>query len=140
MKDRIFVDTNILVYSVDSGFPEKQQKAHEYLRNLWETRTGRTSIQVLNEFFVTVTRKLASPMTAERAWIIVESYFSWEPVVIDTNLLSGARAVNQNYSLSWWDALIIAAARSAGCTTIATEDMGADQVYSGVAVVDPFRA
>jgi predicted nucleic acid-binding protein len=140
MNDRVFVDTNILVYSRDASESRKQKRALDLLAELWRDRTGRVSIQVLNEYYVTVTRKLVPGMSPDDAWADVEALSAWDPIVLDVALLGRARAVQQRYGTSWWDATIIAAAYRAQCGVILSEDLAHGQAYFGVVVRNPFTA
>jgi predicted nucleic acid-binding protein len=140
MNARVFVDTNILVYSRDSAFPDKQATAWEWLDRLWRERTGRLSIQVCNEYFVTVTAKLKPGLSPERAWQDVQNYAAWNPVPLDLALLNRTRETQARYQLSWWDSHIVAAADRCECQTLLSEDLAAGQLYWGVHVVNPFEA
>lgn len=133
-----FVDTNILVYSRDPTDLTKHEIAVKLVADLWLSRRGRISVQVLNEFVVTVTRKLKPGMTMDEAWADVSTLSAWEPVGMDWSLLELARMVQQEHSISWWDALIIAAANRSGCDMIYSEDLGAGHVYGGVRIINPF--
>lgn len=135
----VFVDTNVLVYRFDESEPTKQERCEAWLRRLWEGGDGRLSVQVLQEFYVTVTSKVDHPMSPSDARIVVRSLFSWDPVLIDRTALEGAWTLQDRYSLSWWDALIVSAAQITGCSVLLTEDLGHDQDLDGVQVVDPFR-
>ncbi len=139
MSDRVFVDTNILLYSRDVSEPAKQPIAAALLVDLWENRTGRVSVQVLNEYFVNVTRKLDPGLPPEEAWDDVEALMAWNPVSLDASLLSRAYSAYQRYALSWWDSLIVTSAEAAGCATILSEDLSHGASYFGVAVENPFR-
>ena len=134
-----FVDTNVLVYSRDASEPDKQPRTHEWLTALWHHRCGRTSIQVLNEYYVTVTRKLKPGMSEEEAWKDIDDLLAWQPAILDARLIRRARTANQRFSLSWWDALIVAAAQTSGCAYLLTEDLQDGQDLDGTHVVDPFR-
>lgn len=140
MSDRIFVDTNILVYSRDASEPEKQVIATERLTELWNTRRGRISAQVLSEYFVTVTRKLDPGLSPEEAWDDIEALSAWKPQPIDMPLLSRSYAIQRRYQLSWWDSLIVAAAEAAGCDRILSEDLSPGTAYFGITVENPFSA
>lgn len=83
MSDKIFVDTNILVYSRDASKPEKQHQAMIWMKYLWETQTGRLSFQVLQEFYVMVTKELTPGMKAQHAREDVQSLFAWRPIQIN---------------------------------------------------------
>jgi predicted nucleic acid-binding protein len=140
MSAEVFVDTNILVYSRDRHEPGKQFIAQEALKRLWKGKHGRISTQVLNEYFVTVTRKLTHGLSETEAWEDVEDLETWNPVPVDMYCLKTGRHVQLRYGISWWDSLIIAAASIAGCETILSEDLNPGQDYLGIMVVNPFRA
>ena len=84
-----FVDTNVLVYSRDASEPDKQPRAHEWLTALWRHRCGRTSIQVLNEYYVTVTRKLKPGLSEEEAWKDIDDLWAWQPATLSTRFATG---------------------------------------------------
>jgi len=138
MSDNIFVDTNILLYSRDASEPQKQAIAAAKLAELWETRGGRLSIQVLNEYFVSVTRKIKPGLSPEEAWDDIEALSAWNPLPIDMAILTRAFAVQRRDQLSWWDSMIVAAAEAAGCTRILSEDLSHDASYLGITVENPF--
>jgi predicted nucleic acid-binding protein len=138
MSDKVFVDTNILVYARDAACPEKQEICKKLLARLWKNRAGRLSVQVCNEFYVTVTRKLKPGMDEYSAWHEIELYSAWDPEPLDYETLRKAREVQNYYQLSWWDSLIVAAAFFAECGTIVSEDLNSGQDYLGIKVVNPF--
>jgi predicted nucleic acid-binding protein len=138
MKDKVFVDTNILVYFRDASESVKQKLAGELLQRLWKEKRGRLSTQVLSEYFVTVTRKLKPGIPASEAWIDVQAFIAWIPAPTDKALISRAYGAYTNYSLSWWDALIIAAAEQTGARIIASEDLSSGHEYFGIRVINPF--
>lgn len=140
MTEKIFVDTNVLVYVYDTGHATKREAATAWLACLWREQTGRTSVQVLNELNVTLTRKLARPMNADEAWDVVRSLMAWDPLPIDRNLLLRAREVAQRYRISWWDSLIVAAAQLQDCNVLLTEDLQSGMMFGGVTVQNPFDA
>jgi len=139
MTARLFVDTNVLVYSFDQKEPEKQRRAQDWLDHLWSTRAGRVSFQVLQEFYVIVTRKLVPGLDSETARKIVRSLWAWQPVATDERTFLAAWSLQDRFHLSWWDALIVAAARSAGCSVLLTEDLQHGQDLEGLKVIDPFQ-
>lgn len=139
MGDSVFVDTNVLVYARDASEPEKQEKAATWMASLWRTKRGCLSYQVLQEFYVTVTRKLHPGLPVDRAREDVRSLLSWRPPATDASLLEGAWVVQDRFGLSWWDALIVAAAQAAGCRFLLTEDLQENQQFAAVEVVNPFR-
>jgi len=134
-----FVDTNILLYAKDTSEPEKQPVAEALMRELWEERSGRLSVQVLNEYFVNATQKLRPGLTREEAWSDIEAFAVWDPRVIDSDLMAGAFRIQGRYGLSWWDSLIVAAAVETGCDEIVSEDLSAGQEYEGIRVFNPFE-
>jgi len=139
MTEPVFVDANVLVYTRDAADPAKQRRAGEWMSRLWNDRRGRVSVQVLDEFYVTVTRKLRPGLDRESARTFVRTLFAWDPVPMDTKLLDNAWTVEDRFSLSFWDALVVSAAQLAGCTTLLTEDLQDGQDLDGVRVVNPFR-
>ena len=134
----VFVDTNILIYAVDNAHPRKQQAARTWRAELWKSRRGRISFQVLQEFFVNVTRKSLS--SREEARSEVRDLLTWNPVALDAVTLERAWKIQDRYKLSFWDALIVAAARQALCGYLLTEDLQAGHDIDGIVVVDPFRS
>jgi len=136
----VFVDTNVLVYARDASEPEKQPQAAAWIDHLWRTRTARLSFQVLQEYYATTTRKLAPGLTPEQARADVRDLLAWRPVSVGTELLEAAWSVEDRFGLSCWDALIVAAARIAGCEYLLTEDLQHGAELEGLQVVSPFRA
>ncbi len=134
----VFVDTNVLVYARDSTGPAKQERALAWLNRLWETQRGRLSFQVLHEFYVTVTRKLTPGLPFDAARSDVRDLLAWRPVALDGATLEEAWVMQDQFELSFWDALILAAARIARCDVLLTEDLQDGQVFAGVRVIDPF--
>jgi predicted nucleic acid-binding protein len=134
----VFVDTNVFVYARDASEPLKQPIATRWLQDLWREHRGRTSTQVLNEYYVTVTRKLDHRLPTEVAWNHVCDLFTWEPQEVTCDLLRRARDVEQRYSTSWWDSMVIAAAQLQDCSVLLSEDFQDGMVFGGVAVRNPF--
>jgi len=134
----VFVDTNVLVYTRDVSEPDKQQRAQAWMAALWESRAGRTSVQVLNEFYVTVTRKLSPAMPAAEARADILDLGEWDPVVLTDALVHQAWTIEDRYGLSYWDSLIAAAAQAQDCGHLLTEDLQDGMRLDGVAVVNPF--
>jgi len=87
MKDNCFVDTNILVYFRDASEPEKQKISGEWLKVLWENQTGRISVQILNEYYVTVNRKLKPGMPKSDARLDINNLMAWHPVTVDLSII-----------------------------------------------------
>jgi predicted nucleic acid-binding protein len=132
----IFVDTNVLIYALDEADLKKQEAARVWRAELWKSRRGRISYQVLQEFYVKVTQKWPSAREQTRAE--VRDLLAWRPVAVDAGLLERRWRIQDRYQLSFWDALIVAAARSASCRYLLTEDLQADQALDGVVVINPF--
>ena len=138
MTEPCFVDSNVFIYARDPGDPLKQKRANEWLFHLWREQLGRTSAQVLSEFYVTVTRKLANRVVPADAWHEVHALLAWDPQPVDVVLLTRARDVEQRWRLSWRDSLIVAAAQLQRCALLLSEDMHDGVVYGGVTVRSPF--
>ena len=137
MPDRAFVDTNVLVYAVDEAEPQKRAVA----RKLLDERSSDLviSAQVLSEFYVVVTRCLATPMSERDAAAAVDELSKLPTVVADAELVRDGIAISREAKLSLWDGLVVAAARTAGCAAIVTEDLAAGSTIAGVQIEDPFR-
>jgi len=132
----VFVDTNVLIYALDEADPKKHQAARLWRAELWKSRRGRTSFQVLQEFYVKVTQKW--PAARQEARAEVRDLLAWRPVAVDAGLLELGWRIQDRYQLSFWDAMIVAAAKSASCRYLLTEDLQADQDVEGIIVVSPF--
>ena len=134
-----FVDTNVLVYTRDTSEPDKQPSARAWMEHLWRTEAGRTSVQVLNEYYVTVTRKLSPGLDQATARDDIRDLGAWRPAVIDTATMVTAWDLEDRFSLSWWDSLIVASAIQLGCDRLLTEDLQDGQEFDQLVVTDPFR-
>ena len=137
--NKAFVDTNILVYARDADAGVKQSRAADLVSELWKSRLGRISTQVMSEYYVTVTQKLKPGMTREAAWADLQSLQAWGPLPVDWKLMERGRSLQKEHAVSWWDALIIAAAQTLDCSVIFTEDLAHGQHYDMVNIVNPFR-
>ena len=136
----VFVDTNILICSEDGAHPPKRDVALQWLAVLWQRGIGRTSTQVLNEFYVSATRKLTPPMAPGDARAEVRRYALWQPWQLDHATVESAWAVESRYGLHYGDSLVIASAQHLGCTFVLSEDMAHGQHYGAVQVINPFSA
>jgi predicted nucleic acid-binding protein len=132
-----FVDTNILVYAYDPTAGAKYECARDLVSRLWNRREGCLSTQVLQEFYVTVTRKLARPLGSEEASGIVSDLSEWTIHRPTVSTILAAVRIETRHHISFWDALIVASASELGCTTIWSEDLNPGQVYETVAVANP---
>jgi predicted nucleic acid-binding protein len=137
MRDRTFVDTNVLIYAHDVDAKTKHEVAKRILRELWNQRTGVLSMQVLQEFYVNVTRKIASPLPKADARLVVNSYSIWCTETTPAEITAAFRIEDES-RIGFWDALIIAAAAQSGATRILSEDLNAQQRIGDIRVENPF--
>jgi len=137
--DRTFVDTNVLVYAHDAFEARKQPVARALLEELWASRSGALSTQVLQDFYVVATRKFDPPMSRPAAREIVALYGTWPLVRTDLPLILAASQLEERHALSFWDALIVEAARRVGATRLVTEDLQGERRIGGVRIENPFR-
>lgn len=138
MSAKVFFDTNVLVYAYDRGNPAKQSAAQRLIEQNLLAETGCLSAQVLSEFYVTVTRKLPVPLTPAAAAAVVHLFSRMPVTEIDVTLVHRAMEAQRRHAISYWDALIVAAAERAGCAAILSEDLAAGHAYLGVPVLNPF--
>jgi len=132
---RVFIDTNILVYAYDSQAEEKQKNAAKLIEKLWEQPLlPSLSIQVLQEFYITLIRKKIKQDVAEK---VVNSYLEWNVVENNRSLFESSFTEQKNFGLSFWDSCILAAARQSQCTELWSEDFNSGQVYDGIKVKNP---
>lgn len=132
----VFVDSNVLLYAVDGADPRKQQAARDWRAELWKSRRGRVSFQVLNEFYVNAVR--LKPAASDEARAEVRDLLAWNPVITDASIIERGWKLQDRYQLSFWDSLIVAAAKTAACGFLLTEDLQEGQTLDGVEVVNPF--
>ena len=139
MPDRIFVDTNILVYAHDVSAGNKHAAAKKLIQELWENKAGCLSIQVMQEFYVSVTQKVPTPMNYVNAQGIIRNLMYWkvhEPKIDD---VLNAVDLQQQYQISFWDAMILQSALQLGCNLLWSENLNPGQVYDGVKLINPFQ-
>lgn len=136
MTANVFVDTNVLIYAVDQADLKKQLAAQAWRAWLWETKRGRISFQVLQEFYVNAIKKQPSAQVEIRKEI--SDLMTWQPLALDAGVLARAWIIEDRYGISFWDSLIVAAARFAGCRYLLTEDLQRGHELDGVMVVNPF--
>ena len=118
-----FVDTNIFLYAHDSEAGDRHERARQILRELWDEDSGCLSPQVLQEFFVNVTRKIPRPLTPSLAREIMRSYLPWVRTVIDGEMTLRAVEISETWQTSFWDGMIVAAAERSGASELLTEDL-----------------
>ncbi len=134
----VFVDANVFVYAYDTRFPNKQELARAWLAHVWAEQIGRTSFQVISEFYTTVTRKLKPGLRPDDAWYQAVRLLEWQPQTIDKSVLQRAREIEQRHRLSWWDSMIVAAAQLQDCSLLLTEDLHDGATFGSVTVRSPF--
>ena len=136
MSVRSFFDTNVLVYADDKAVPAKQRIAIKLVSEHRRARTGVVSLQILQEYFVTVTKKLHVDLaTARRKVELLAEFDVASPEVAD---ILAAIDLHRLHGFSFWDGLVVRAAKQAGCRVIFTEDMQNAREIDGVRVVNPF--
>jgi predicted nucleic acid-binding protein len=135
---KTFVDTNILVYAYDRGAGAKHDRAAELVEALWQDGNGLVSTQVLQEFYVNVRRKAKRPISPDEARSLISDYLAWEPIVNDGALILDAVDAEVRYQLSFWDALIVAAAEKGAADVILSEDFSDGQRFGAVEIRNPF--
>lgn len=135
MSDRVFLDTNIFVYAQDAGSPDKQRRSRDIVARLADAGDGVISTQVMQEFFVAATRKLGVEPIAAKG--VLKTFSVFDVVQVSAGLIHEAIDCSILNQLSFWDSLILAAAASAGCSTVFSEDLAAGQTILGVRVRNP---
>lgn len=140
MTGPVFVDTNVIVYRFDTGDPLKQSRAVDWFTFLWNRRSGRVSFQVLQEAYATLTQKLKPAMTYADAQLIVRGLAAWRPVTLNFQILERAWLLQEGHRLSWWDALIVAAAQMSESRVVLTEDLQHGHQFDQLRVVNPFAS
>src|SRR5215471_7311215 len=137
MNDKTFVDTNILIYAHDTDAKGKHDKARNVLRELWSERNGVLSTQVLQEFYVNVTRKIPRPLSKESARLVVNTYAVWCLDTVPGDVFA-AFQIEDASKIGFWDALIVASALKSGASRILSEDLNSGQTISGIRIENPF--
>lgn len=136
MTGAVFVDSNVFLYAMDNADPKKQDAARNWREHLWKNRRGRISFQVLNEFYVNAVRK--HPGAREQARAEIRDLLAWDPVAQDDSLLEEGWKIQDRYQISYWDAMIVAAAKAMSCAYLLTEDLQAGQKFDGIEILNPF--
>ena len=138
MSYRTFVDTNVFVYAIDDAEPGKRDIAKRVLASEGYGRFV-VSAQILGEFYVTMTRKLAERVSEKEAMNGLEKLDRYQVVPIDAALVRKAMSTSRSAQISYWDGLVVAAAASAGCERLLTEDLNDGQLIGSVRIENPFR-
>jgi predicted nucleic acid-binding protein len=139
MSGKTFVDTNVLIYGHDVDAKSKHEIAKSILRELWTERLGVLSMQVLQEFYVNVTRKIRSPLPKESARLVLSSYSIWCMETSPAELAAAFRIEDES-QIDFWDSLIIAAAVKSGAERLLSEDLNPGQKIAGLRIENPFAA
>lgn len=136
----VFVDTSVLVLSEDGADAARRAQAMLWLRVLWQERLGRTSSQVLNDFYRSVTSRITPAMPNGDARAEVRRYQRWAPWSTDHATVESAWSLESRFALPYADALIVAAAKAQGCEVLLSLALPHGQLYDSVLIVDPLRA
>lgn len=139
MSDKIFVDTNVLLYAHDVDAGAKHDTAKQVLRRLWQERVGLLSVQVLQEFYVNATRKIPTPLSKQSARLVVSNYALWCGETTSMEV-SEAFRIEDESRIGFWDALIVASAMRAGAERILSEDLNAGLRIAGILIENPFAS
>ena len=135
-----FVDTNIFVYAHDISAGSKRKQAQTIVRDLWESGRGCLSVQVVQEFYVTITRKVLRPLSSQQALNIINDLSVWRIHAPNVTDVQRAIAIQTKYGVSFWEAMILQSAVHLGCNRVWSEDLNSGQTYNGVLVENPFGA
>jgi predicted nucleic acid-binding protein len=133
-----FVDTNVLVYAFDHSASPKKRVAERLMNELMQEDRLRVSTQVLQELFVTLTRKVRQPCSIEEALAVLDDLTAWPLMVIDYAAIRAAAGLAEEAKLSFWDALVVVAAARTGAAVLYTEDLNHGQEILGVRISNPF--
>jgi predicted nucleic acid-binding protein len=138
-EDKIFIDTNIIIYAYDVTAGNKHKVARNILTELWNSGMGVISTQVLQEFFVNAIQKIPRPIDKKLAKEIVRDFLKWNVVVSNGDSILDAIDICVKYGYSFWDSMIIEAAIKGGAAVLMSEDLQDGQVISGVIIRNPFK-
>jgi predicted nucleic acid-binding protein len=133
-----FVDSNVLVYAYDEDAGDKHRTAKRVLAELWDGRSGLLSTQILQEFYVTVTRKLRKPMARRTARDVVGTYLVWSPHQPDVEDIVAASELEERHRMAFWDALVVVSAHRCRAAKLISEDFNHGQRFGSLKIVNPF--
>ena len=134
----VFVDTNILVYAYDSSAGDKHEIAKKEIGALWDSGFGLISTQVLQELYVTLTKKVPKPASPDLAKPIIQDLLQWKVIINDGTSILEAIEIQQKHGLSFWDALVVQAAVRGGADILLTEDFEHGRAFDRLTVRNPF--
>lgn len=140
MSAKHFVDTNILLYAHDISAGVKHERAKALIEDLWHTRSGVVSTQVLQELCVNLRRKAGRPLELKATRELVADYLSWQVVVNTGESILEALDLEGRYGISFWDALVVQGAQASGASVLYSEELSDGQMYGTVRVVNPLTA
>lgn len=135
-----FIDTNVLIYAHDFSAGLKHIHASQLIEKLWENHRGCLSIQVMQEFYTNITRKVSKPLSGDIAAQHIEDLGSWRVHIAAVQDVLGAIKIQKRYQISFWDAMIVRSAAQLNCEIIWSEDLNQGQMYEGIQVVNPFAS
>jgi predicted nucleic acid-binding protein len=135
--ERVFLDTNVLLYWLDPADGAKQEMARRWVIAAWQNGSGRTSWQVLHEFYTNAVKKLKTPPREVRT--VVEQYAQWAPIGVGLGLVQRAWYWMDRAGIAYWDGLIVAAAESANCRYLLSEDFQTGRRFGDVRIISPFQ-
>jgi len=138
--DKCFVDTNVLIYAYDLSAGKKHETASRMVMDLWEHGQGMLSLQVLQEFFVNVTKKILKPLGISTAREIVRDLLTWDIVLMDGESILEGIEIHRRYQLSLWDSMIVHAALKGGASVLLSEDFGGGRTIEGIKIRNPFTS
>jgi len=136
--DKVFLDTNLLLYAFDAGSPAKHAVAVRILEDLWKSGNGILSTQVLQEFFVNVTKKIPKPLSVTVGREIVEDFLKWRIVPIEGRTILRAIDLHEKHKYAFWDSLVIQSAIEGGARWLFSEDLKDGQKIGDLAIRNPF--
>ncbi|MEW6456590.1 MAG: PIN domain-containing protein [Acidobacteriota bacterium] len=136
--DKVFLDTNIIIYAYDVSAEKKHETAKKIVVDLWDSGLGILSTQVLQEFFVSITKNISKPLNVKFARGIVSDLLRWDVVVNDGQSLLEAIEIHSKYKYSFWDSMVIQAAIKGGAAFLLSEDLSGEQIIGGVKIKNPF--
>jgi predicted nucleic acid-binding protein len=139
MSDKCFIDTNILIYAHEVPTGEKHSKARRLLEILWQDGRGVISTQIIQEFCVSTLRRSARPVSFAELHATVQDLMKWQVFVNQPDSALRALSIQERFGISFWDALVLHAAESAGADVLYSEDLNDGQTYGNVRVVNPFK-
>jgi predicted nucleic acid-binding protein len=136
--NKVFLDTNVLVYAFDSSAKKKHEIARKILIELWDSGKGFLSTQVLQEFYVSVTQKIPKPLDRKLATQVIQDLLHWDVVINDGEAIIDAIGIQERHKFSFWDAMIIQAAISGEAGSILSENLTGGRKIQGVTFKNPF--